>query len=137
MSSETMGVAAKTMKQAQQEMVQWENTLEGLQNKVKSLMVQRDQLQQTIDKKTADFEQSISFRRIELAKQAEKNELEIKKVSEAKEEVNKLVKELQIERTALNQEKDAVVIGKKVNEERKGKMDQFVIALQRAYTLVC
>lgn len=136
MSSEAMGVAAKTMKQAQQEMVQWENTLETLENKVKSKIVERDSLQAMIDKKTTDFEQSISYRRQELANQAEKIEIDKKKISESKEELNKLVKEMQFERSELNKEKDAVLVGKKVNEERKSKYDQFVIALQRAYTLV-
>lgn len=136
MSSESMAVAAKTMKQAQAEMVQWENTLEGIENKVKALVKQRDDIQSTIDKKLADFETTISFKRVDLQKRETALDEERKRVALAKEELDKAVKTMQTERAVVQKDRDAVEIGKKVNDARKGNIDQFVIALQRAYTLV-
>lgn len=136
MVSESMQVAAKTMKQAQAEMVQWENTLEGLESKVKALIKTRDDLQSTIDKKMSDFELTISFRRQEMAKREEYLAEEKRKVDSAKEELFKATKAMQEERASFAKDKDGIAVGKKVNEDRKAKIDQFVIALQRAYTLV-
>lgn len=136
MSTESMGVAAKSLKQAQQEMVQWENTLEGLENKVKALVKQKDDIQATIDKKLADFETTISFKRTDYVKREAALEEEKRKVSLAKEELEKAVKVLATERAAIQKDRDTVDVLKKVFEERNGKIDQFVIALQRAYTLV-
>lgn len=134
--SEKAAVAVQSIKAAQAEMVQWENRVAGLRSDYENLQRQNAALSAEIDRKRTDFDLYMS------AKDAEIKNNRATLMADQEEHNKQKVEFLEIMKKFRQEQVDFEAQKKVLNDElakiadRRGKIDQFVIALQRAYSLI-
>lgn len=134
--SQPLSTAMKTGKDLQAEMTQWENRRDFVKNEHDNLKLAKETLQKEIDQKTADYTLMMSSRSSELNKRAEDVAKDKSKLEESKLEFMNILKEFQRDKSGHEEAKKSLEIEKKKLDERRSRIDEFVIAFQRAYSLI-
>lgn len=126
----------QTRKEIIRESVKLENELAALKEEVSALTRQKNEIQARIDKTVSDAELSLSLKRTDYLKREERINDQIKSVNQTQTELKEAVDKLTADKEALRKERAAFEIEKASLKHRRNAIDQFIVALQRAYTLV-
>lgn len=125
-----------SLKNANIEATQWENRLEGMKETHANLVRQKQSLEDEINRKRADFDNYISMKDSEIKKARELLANDQATLASQKEDFKKLLQQHEIDKSNHQQAvKELEVEKNKVNEAR-ARVDGFVIACQRAYSLI-
>lgn len=135
MSDKTQ-VAVNSMKAAQAEMVQWENRLEALKMQHQSLQDQNAKLQDEITNRRTDYELFMSAKDAEVKQGRERLAVDQAEHARQKLEFIDILKNHQREKEELKQAKMDLEAEKAKLMDQRGKLESFIIAVQRAYTLI-
>jgi predicted nucleic acid-binding Zn-ribbon protein len=134
--SEKLAVAEKNMKDINQEITIWSNRLASMKNDLDGLQKQKEELEGQIARQKNDTQTWLDAQRSLLKKQENAHSEERKKIAQAKAELETMVAEATaIKIEAQNAKSEAEKIGNIV-QSRKNKLDNFVVSVQRAYSLV-
>lgn len=136
MGAETVGQAVASMKKAQGEMVQWENMLESIKAKVTDLSRQRDEVQKQIDLKVSNANIVMSEQRSKLDAERQFVQSEREKLEQGKKEISAQIDAFRTEKAAFSAEKEASQKLLAAAKQARNNVDQFIIAVQRAYTIL-
>ena len=136
MSNEKMTVAVQSLKSAQAEMVQWENRVEALKQMNENLQRQHDALEADIQKKRTDFELFMGAKDAEIKQSRATLLKDQETLAQQKAEFLDVLKKHRQEQIDLEANKKILADELAKIADRKGKIDQFVISLQRAYSLI-
>lgn len=128
--------ASDKLRKVHQEMTQWENSKVSLEKKLVDLQKQCETVQKQIEQKTADAQIFIAGKHNDIAKAREALEEERKKLGFAKEELASQVKALQTEKGEVEKRREEAIRSERIAKDMRSKIDQFVIATQRAYSLI-
>ena len=134
--SQNMEIAQKTMKAATAEMVQWENRIEGMKETHNNMLRQKEALESEINRKRADFDNYISMKDSDIKKGRESMVVDQQTLLAQKEEFKKVLQQHEIDKSNYLQAVKEIEIDRNKLIENRGRVDQFIIALQRAYTLI-
>ena len=134
--SQNMEIAQKTMKAATAEMVQWENRIEGMKETHNNMLRQKEALESEINRKRADFDNYISMKDSDIKKGRESMVVDQQTLLAQKEEFKKVLQQHEIDKSNYLQAVKEIEIDRTKVMENRGRVDQFIIALQRAYTLI-
>ena len=129
-------VESPTRKEIVRETVKLENERAAVVEEVAALHRQKAEIQSRIDKTVADAEVTLSLKRQEYTKREEQVAEQRKGIVQAQAELKEAVEKMTQDREALRKERAAFEVEKASIVHRKTAIDQFIIALQRAYTLV-
>lgn len=133
--SNEIGIAVAANKKTQAEMIQWENMLESMKSKVADLSRQRDEIQKQIDQKVANTNIIISEQRGKIDADRVFVQGEREKLEAGKKEVASQIDVLRTERAEFQKEKDEAKVMVDKAQFAKNKVDQFIISVQRAFTV--
>lgn len=128
--------ASDKLKKVHQEMTQWENSKVSLEKKLVDLQKQCETVQKHIDQKTADIQIYISEKHASIAKANELIKEENVKLANARAELASQVEALRVERQAVEKIREEGILAQRAAKDHRNKIDQFIIATQRAYSLI-
>jgi type II secretory pathway component PulM len=134
--SHEMTTAMKTAKTIEKELVQNENRLAYVQDEVKRLNLAKDAQQAEIDKKTADYNIYISQRDAESKKIRLDVLAEREQLDKDKQEFNAILRDFQNQKVAFADQSRIVAEQNAKHEEQMNNVRSFVIAVQRACSLL-
>lgn len=126
----------KTAKELKSQIVQWENRTESLKLDIESLRKQKETLESEIDAKKTDFQLYMGNRDSEVKKARELLLQEQTKLDQDKADFINILESFKREQEKLKVEKDAIAVDKNKAQDQISRVQQFVIALQRAYSLL-
>lgn len=136
MGAETVGQAVASMKKAQGEMVQWENMLESIKAKVTDLSRQRDEVHKQIDLKVSNANIVMSEQRSKLDAERQFVQSEREKLEQGKKEISAQIDVFRTEKAAFTAEKEAAQRLLAAAKQSRSNVDQFIIAVKRAYDVL-
>jgi phage-related protein len=134
--SEKMDVAVRGVKEMNMEIVQWENRLQFVQDEVKRLNASKEAMQGEIDKKTADYNIYMAQRDAETKKIRQDVTDDRAQMDKDKAEFHKIVQQFQKEKQGVLEAKQTHEVEKAKNEAQLNNIRQFIIAVQRASSLL-
>lgn len=134
--SEKIGMAVQSMKAANAEFVQMENRLMAIRSEVEDLKRQKEELQKAIDAKMADANLRFTERQSQIRTQEEELEAKRQKLEADSAAFMAALTQAKRERAQLDKEKEDFTNEKNRTSADRAGIDQFVIALQRAYSVL-
>lgn len=134
--AQELSTAMKTAKEIERSLVQNENRLAYIQDEVKRLTGTRDSMQAEIDKKTADYNIYIAQRDTDSKKMRADILAEHDQLNKDKKEFQGILQQFQKEKQVHLESVQGFDVNKKRNEDQMNNIREFVIAVQRACSLL-
>jgi chromosome segregation ATPase len=134
--AQELSTALKTAKSIEKELTVAENRLAYVQEEVKRLTASKEAIQDDLAKKSADYELYIGKRDADSKKMRQDVLDERAQLERDKVEFQTILQTLKQDKQAHESSKEEVVNLKKRNEATKSNIDQFIIAVQRAFSLL-
>ena len=134
--SEKIATAMRGVKAVDAEIVQWENRVQFVQDEVKRLTQTKDNLEADIARKQSDYQVYVSAKDADSKKLRQDALDERAQMDKDKAEFQAILSAFKAEKDSFADTKKSVDDGKANVEERMNAIRQFVIAVQRACTLL-
>lgn len=129
-------VADDSVKEANAELTILQNDIAKAKEELEQVQKRRAVIDEEILKKTSDAQIWLNTQRADVAKMQKEVSEERKKITEAKGELQKQVESLGIERMKVQKERAEVDADKRKVASQQNRFANFVIAVERAYSLV-
>lgn len=136
MANETVAAAQRGLKAVGAEITQWENRLEYVKGEVDRLNKTKASIEAEIAQKSADYDVYIAKRDSDSKRLREDVTAEKAKLEAAKKEFQSIVADFQKEKELHLEDKQSLALQKTKSDADKDNVRQFVIAVQRASSLL-
>lgn len=134
--SDKIATAVKGVKAIDAEIVQWENRLGFVQDEVKRLSDTKEKMQSEIDQKTAYYNIYIAQKDNESKRMRQEQVESQEQLAKDKSDFMEILTQFKAEKDAFEEEKKGSENLKAQYEDKMNNVRQFIIAVQRAFSLL-
>jgi hypothetical protein len=134
--SDKIETAVRGVKAINSEIVQWENRLQFVQDEVKRLSDTKNAMQAEIDKKTADYNIYIAQKDTDSKRMRQDTVADRDQLTKDKAEFLAMLEQHKKDKDSFAESKQSVDIQNAQFEEKMNNVRQFIIAVQRAFSVL-
>ena len=118
------------------EEIQWQQRVDILKVTHENLYRQKGQLEEEMNRKRADFDNYIASKDAQYKKDHESLVAERAVLTQQREEFKKILGQHEVDKSNIAQAKMDIQTERAKVDDARSRVDQFVIALQKAYSLI-
>lgn len=134
--SAQLSEAMKTAKTIQQELVQNENRLAAVQDQIETAKRQKEKLDAEIQQKGDEYKMMMDHRDGETKKLRDAVITDREQLENDRKDFLKVLQDFQVQRNELEAKKEAFKNDLAKSADAKNKVNDFIVAVQRAYSLI-